>query len=91
MKTQHAKVRLQQRCIPLIVNQWLDEFGEEVFDGHGGVYISFTHQSIRTMEQAFGRHFVRQNWKYLNVYRIESVDNSTVITVGWRTRRIIRH
>jgi hypothetical protein len=89
--SKHSQQRVQQRCIPTVIHQWLDEFGEEEFDGHGGIYRYFSHHSIRVMEQRLGRHFVQQNHRYLNAYQVESTDDHTVITVGWRTRRINRH
>ena len=86
--TNHCHVRNQQRCIPPIVHEWLSEYGVETHDGHGGIKIYFTHESIRRMERDFGRHFVRENRKYLNVYRVDSATDGCVITAGWRTRRI---
>jgi hypothetical protein len=35
MTTKHAAIRAQQRCIPPLVDRWLDEFEEEEHDGHG--------------------------------------------------------
>jgi hypothetical protein len=35
--TAHAAARMRQRSIPPVVIEWLDEFGDEYFDGHGGV------------------------------------------------------
>ena len=84
----HCQVRNQQRCIPPIVHEWLSEYGIEAHDGHGGIRISFTHESIRRMEKELGRHFVRENRKYLNVYRVESTRDGCIITTGWRTRRM---
>lgn len=91
MYSKHSQKRMHQRSIPPIVNKWLDEFGEEMFDGHGGILVFFSKASIRKMETAFGHHFLAQNKKYLGVYRVESTDNSTLITTGWRTRRMTRH
>lgn len=87
----HYRNRKQQRCIPPIVETWLDQYGEEEFDGHGGIRLYFGHRSIKKMEQDLGRHFVRENEKYLNVYKIESSRADCVITCGWLTKRIRRH
>lgn len=37
-----AAVRAQQRCIPPLVEQWLDQFGKEKYDGDGGVLRYFS-------------------------------------------------
>ena len=42
MKTRHAQIRAQQRGIPPLIDCWLDEYGEMVYDGHGGVQMVFT-------------------------------------------------
>ncbi|MDP6652334.1 MAG: hypothetical protein QGF90_09550 [Gammaproteobacteria bacterium] len=39
MNTTHAAIRAQQRCIPPLVDQWLSQFGEEEYDGHGGTQV----------------------------------------------------
>lgn len=84
----HCLVRSQQRCLPPIVHDWLDAYGEVIYDGHGGMRVYFSHRSRRKMEQELGRHFVRQNGKYLNAYRVESSRDGQVITAGWLSRRI---
>lgn len=83
-QSKHSKIRCQQRCIPPIVQRWLDEFGEEKFQRHGTVRVSFNRDSIKAMYRKMGRHFVQQNKKYLNAYRVEAPDG-TVITTGWKT------
>ncbi len=88
MFSHHAQHRNQQRCIPPIVHDWLSEFGIEKFDGHGGVRVYFSGESIKRMERELGRHFVRENRKYLNAYRVESSSDGTVITCGRKTKRI---
>lgn len=45
----HAKVRAQQRGIPPLIDRWLDEFGEEDYDGRGGVRIFFSRRSVKAM------------------------------------------
>jgi hypothetical protein len=86
----HATKRMQMRCIPPVVHSWLDQFGDEAYDGHGGVCVFFSRESVRRMERALGRHFVRQNRKYLQAYRIDSSHDSAVITTGWRTKHLHR-
>lgn len=50
-RSSHAAARAQQRCIPPLVDQWLDQFGEEKHDGQGGVLLYFSRASIRAMER----------------------------------------
>lgn len=90
MHTKHSAARLQQRGIPPLIDQWLDEYGEELFDGHGGVVIRFTAKSRRTMERAFGKEPVRRLAEYLDVYKVESSHDGHTITIGHRFKRIKR-
>jgi hypothetical protein len=86
----HALVRAQQRGIPPLIIQWLDEFGEEVYDGHGAVKRYFSHKSVRMMERSFGRTFVQHNSKFLSVYEVVSAGDEAPITTGWRLKRLWR-
>ena len=88
MNTKHAKVRAQQRAIPPLIEQWLDQFGEEEYDGRGGVIRFFSHSSKRKMERAFGEAPVRKLAEYLGTYKVESSHDGSTITVGHRIKRI---
>ena len=90
MLSKHAQDRNQQRCIPPIVHEWLTRYGTEQYDGHGGCKVFFTKSGIKQMEVELGKHFVRENKKYLNVYRVESSRESKVVTCGHRTKRFRR-
>ncbi len=89
-RTLHASVRAQQRGIPPLVVRWLDEFGEEQFDGRGGILRFFSRRSVRRMERSLGRAPVCKLSMYLDAYLIESSHDGQVITVGHRTERIRR-
>jgi hypothetical protein len=69
MKTKHANIRAQQRAIPPLIDQWLDQFGDEEYDGHGGVIRFFSRSSIRAMEREFGDSPVRKLAEYLHAYK----------------------
>jgi hypothetical protein len=86
--TKHAKVRMQQRAIPPLVEQLLDEYGEQQFDGHGGVICYFSKESRRRMEQAMGRDPVRVLERYFDYYKVESSRDGCVITIAPRLCRI---
>ena len=86
--SKHAKDRNQQRCIPPIVHAWLDDYGRCKFDGQGACIVYFDKSGIRRMEKELGKQFVRENKKYWRIYRVESNEDSSVITCGHRYKRI---
>lgn len=86
----HASVRAQQRGIPPLIDQWLDEFGEEDFDGHGGIRRYFSNRSIRKMERAIGRSILRKVDEFLGCYKVISTDSGITITLGHRIGRLRR-
>lgn len=88
--TKHAKQRAQQRCIPPLIDEWLERFGEENYDGHGGIRRYFSHRSVRAMQREFGREPVRRMSDYLNVYKVESTRDGGTITIGYRNKRLNR-
>ena len=88
--TTHAQRRAQQRAIPTMIDEWLDRFGEETYDGHGAIKRYFSRASIRQMEREFGRLFVRHNSRWLRAYKVERVQDGASITYGWLTRRVVR-
>jgi hypothetical protein len=90
MTTKHAAIRAQQRGIPPLIDAWLDEFGEEEYDGRGGIRRYFSRRSIRKMEKELGSQPVRRLAEYLDAYKIESSDNGQVITIGHLKKRIMR-
>jgi len=71
------------------VDRLLDEFGEEQHDGHGAIRVFFSHRSVRRMERALSHQPVTLLDRYLNAYKVETMDGTT-ITTGWRTKRIDR-
>lgn len=91
--THHAYKRAQQRGIPPLIKTWLLDYGDEVFDGHGGIVRYFTRQSIRRMERDFGAAPLKRMHEYLRCYLVQSNNDGTIITVGKRhqNKRIWRH
>jgi hypothetical protein len=85
--SRHATVRMQQRGLPPLVLQWLEDYGAEQYDGHGGIVRFFDKRSRRTLERAVGREPVRRMHEWLDAYSVVAHDGST-ITVGRRYRRI---
>lgn len=91
--TKHAKARAQQRGIPPLITTWLLDYGEETYDGHGGIVRYFTPQSVRCMEREIGAVPLKRLSEYLRCYLVESSEDGVVITVGKRhnNKRIWRH
>ena len=88
--TVHGMRRAQQRSIPPVVVEWLDEFGERIHDHHGGIKVYFSHRSVRKMQSSLGAQFVGQISKYLGVYSMVDGSDGRTIALGWRSRRV-RH
>lgn len=89
----HARQRAQQRGIPPLVSHWLLEYGEEVFDGRGGVIRYFSANGIRKMESEIGKAQIKRWAEFLRCYLVESIDDGNIITVGKRYphKHIWRH
>lgn len=90
MASRHARTRTQQRGIPPLIDLWLDQYGEEQYDGHGGVVIYFDHRSKGAIRRCEAQEKVRRMWKLLNAYKVESSHDGQVITTGRRYQRIRR-
>ncbi|MFL9951119.1 hypothetical protein PQR68_34535 [Paraburkholderia agricolaris] len=67
MKTRHAEVPEQQRCIPPMVDQLLDLYGREEHDRHGAVVVYLNKDSIRSMRD-LGRRPVSRLAEWFNAY-----------------------
>lgn len=91
--TRHAEERAQQRGVPHLVTDWLLNYGERTFDGHGGVVRHFTRRSVRRMEREMGGAPVRRLSEFLRCYLVQSAHDGTIVTVGKRysKARIWRH
>lgn len=91
--TNHANIRSQQRGIPPLVSDWLLDFGDEIYDGHGGVVRYFTPKSVRKVEKAVGREPVRRMSEFLRCYLVQSSYDGTVLTIGKRhnNKHLPRH
>jgi hypothetical protein len=84
IQTQHAKVRQQQRGIPLLVQEWLIDFGQEQYDGNGGVIRFFDRASLRLMEDTLGHGLVARMSEYLRCYLVQASHDGSIITLGKR-------
>jgi hypothetical protein len=91
--TDHAATRSQQRGIPPLISNWLLDYGEEIYDGRGGVVRCFTSNSIRAMEGEIGKAPLKRMSEFLRCYLVQSARNGAVITIGKRhqNKHIWRH
>jgi hypothetical protein len=91
--TNHAAIRSQQRGIPPLISNWLLDYGDEIFDGHGGVVRCFSPSGLRKMEREIGRAPLKRMSEYLRCYLVQSTSDGTIVTVGKRHKRkhIWRH
>jgi hypothetical protein len=55
----HASRRIQKRSVPLIVLDWLQDYGSEQYDGRGAVVRYFDHAAKTRLKQACGHRFVQ--------------------------------
>lgn len=85
----HASIRAQQRCIPPIVDQLLEHYGQEEHDGRGAVIVYLNKHSIRKMERDLGRRPVSKLAEWFDAYKVRAADGRT-ITMGRRSRRLWR-
>jgi hypothetical protein len=82
--TKHAAVRSQQRGIPPLISDWLITYGDEEFDGRGGVVRYFSATGIRQLEDEVGAKQVKQKSEFLRCYLVQATDTGSIITVGKR-------
>ncbi len=85
--TRHAVSRAQQRCIPPFIDNLLDQFGEEEFDGHGCIRTLLSRKSVSRIEKKKGKLYGNNIRRYTGVYKVESMEDGVVITIGWQYRR----
>lgn len=86
--TNHASIRSQQRGIPLLIREWLMDFGEEVYDHRGAIIYFFNRDSRRKLERNFGRESIRRFHEWLDSYAVVSVNERVLITVGKHYKKI---
>ena len=86
--SKHAKVRMQQRCIPRVVVDWLAAYGE-VDHQRGAELFYFNEKARRALRKDLGRRALRGYSKSLNTYMVCTA--GTIATVGHLHRRVVRH
>lgn len=82
----HAAIRSQQRGVPPTVINWLSEYGDRAYDGHGGVIRYFGARCRRRLSGEVGSEALRRVSELLKCYMVESSTDGCIITVGKRYR-----
>ncbi len=88
--TKHAATRQQQRCLPPLIVNWLNEFGVTAHDHHGGEVLFFDKHSRKQIAAKFGHQVVDRLGGLMDAYAVVS-HSGAVITVGYRSKRIKGH
>lgn len=72
-----------------MIDELLDRYGEEEYDGHGHIIKFFSKTSKRNVERDWGKHPVACISRWLNAYKVSSTDGA-VITCGHLYKRVQR-
>ena len=86
--TKHAEVRKQQRAIPPLILDWLEQYGARERDSKGVEIVFFDKKSRRALQRDLGKRVVGLLADLLDTYLV--LEGETVITVGHRYKRIRR-
>jgi len=84
----HARVRMQQRGIPLRVVDWLAAYGA-IDHQRGSELFYFTRKARRALQRDLGARVLRRYDNCLDAYMV-CVDGQ-IATVGHRYQRVVRH
>lgn len=90
MQTHHASIRAQQRGIPPLIDELLDRYGDEQYDGHGAIIVYLSKRSRRRMQKDMGREPVARLASWLDAYKVKRVADGLTLTTGHRYQRLWR-
>jgi len=82
--TKHASVRAQQRGIPPLISEWLLEFGDSAYDGHGAIIRYFNKKSLKFIAGTVGKDVLRRLSEFKRCYLVQSATDGEIISVGKR-------
>ena len=76
MISDHARIRMQQRGIPPLILEWLNEYGHPVFDHHGGKILYFDKVARKRLSHDKGRTAIRRLHEYLDrlAFQVPALD-----------------
>ena len=87
--SQHARVRMQQRCVPPLIIDWLHRYGAAEPAGGDAEVLYFDKRAKQRLARDVGGQVVSALGPMLNAFAVCSA-HGLVITAGWRTDRILR-
>ena len=88
--TAHAINRAKQRGLPPFIDQLLDAYGHEEYNGHGQVIVFLDKKSRRSIAQDLGAQVCTKLDCWLDSYKVTDSRDGTTITIGHRFLRIKR-
>ena len=80
--TSHARSRMQQRCIPPLVIDWLLSYGKRE-KSFGSSRITFDKKARCDLTKDVGEQVVKQLNKYLNACIVVDETSGELITAMW--------
>jgi len=86
--TQHARKRMQQRGIPLLVVQLIEQYGRRIHQSNG-VQMYLDNKARKYICSLLGNTLYAQLEKHMNAYFVES--DGYIVTVGHAFKRIKRY
>ena len=92
-RTIHSTIRQQQRGVPPLIEQWLLDYGDEQYDGHGAIVRYFSNEALKRLKKEIGTTPVKRLHEFFRCYLVQSSRDGAVITVGKRhhNRKIRKH
>lgn len=87
--TKHSQDRIQQRAVPVLIVEWLIDYGTRADANDGAEFCYFDKSSKKSLVRAVGKQVVDRLSDLLNK-SIAVVSNDVVITVGYKNRHIRR-
>ena len=82
----HAQIRKQQRAVPQIIVEWLQDYGRVIRKAGADVYY-LDKKARRKLRRDIGSVPYRRMEDLLDAY-VVIADDGSVVTVGWRYKRL---
>ena len=82
----HAQIRKQQRAVPQIIVEWLQDYGCVTRKEGADVYY-LDKKSRRKLKKDIGSVPYRRMEDLLDAY-VVIADDGSIVTVGWRYKRL---
>ena len=68
--TRHSEKRMQERGIPPLILQWLQDYGAAEYDDHGATIRYFDRRSRQTLARDVGQRVVKRLAEFLDAYSV---------------------